>query len=268
MKSKFSSVIILATLFAFTSCVSNKKFKASQDQVQQLTTDLATAKSSLATATSNLNTANAKIADLNSQVSNLTAQNAALVPDAMAYKQIKGDAKAQKELMNALLAQQGTSLTDLRDKLIAGLSQLSDSGIQVTLINGLLYVNLPEKALFNEGSATLGKKYKATFSALTSVLNNYPNVLIYVIGNTDSLKIHNATFKDNWSLSTERANSIVRVFRDSYSVDPARLLSAGRSKYSPIADNGTKEGRAQNRRIQIILNPGLTGLWQLQQMTN
>ena len=87
--------------------------------------------------------------------------------------------------------------------------------------------------------------------------NDYPKVQIYVVGHTDSLNIHTAKFQDNWTLSTERANAIVRVFRDSYKVDPARLLAGGRSKYGPVASNATKEGRTMNRRIQIILNPGL-----------
>ena len=113
-------------------------------------------------------------------------------------------------------------------------------------------MSLPEALLFAQGSATLVKEFKEALSPLASVLNNYPRVQIYVVGNTDSLKIHNARFADNWSLSTERANSIVRVLRDKYNVDPTRLLAGGRSKYNPVADNGTKEGRAMNFRIQIV----------------
>jgi len=126
-----------------------------------------------------------------------------------------------------------------------------------------LYVTLPENMLFKEGSATLGKEYKQALSPLASVLNNYPKVQVYVVGHTDTLKIHSARFEDNWSLSTERANSIVRVLKDSYGMDPSRLLAGGRGKYSPVASNSTKQGRAQNRRIQIILNPDLAKLWDM-----
>ncbi len=117
--------------------------------------------------------------------------------------------------------------------------------------------------LFPAGSATWVVQAKHALSPLASVLNNYPKVQIYVVGHTDNAKIHTARFADNWSLSTERANSVVRALRDSYSVDPTRLLAGGRSKYNPVASNDTKEGRAQNRRIQIILNPDLSKLWDM-----
>jgi chemotaxis protein MotB len=259
MKSKLSLAIILVSLVAFTSC-DTKKLAASQADNQKLTSDLATCNSNMSAAAT---AANAKIADLNNQVSTLTAQNAALAPDAAAYKQLKNDLRAQRDQLNAALAEQGTSLREIREKIIAGLSALADSGIAVEFKNGLLYVTLPEDLLFKEGSATLSGKFKDALSPLASVLNNYPRVQIYVVGHTDTLKIHTAKFQDNWSLSTERANSIVRVLRDSYSVDPSRLLAGGRSKYNPVADNSTKEGRALNRRIQIILNPDLSKLWDM-----
>lgn len=260
MKSKLSAFILSAVVLLFASCVSTSKYKESEEQVQKLGTELASCNSN---ATSAAATANSKIAALNGQVTTLSNQNAALVPEAMAYKELKSDAKAQRAMLDATLAAQGTSLDEIRDKLITGLSALIDSGIDVTISNGLLYLTLPEKLLFSEGSAALGKKSKEALSPVASILNNYPKVQIYVVGHTDTLKIHTAKFEDNWSLSTERANSIVRVFRDSYAVNPTRLLSAGRSKYSPVADNSTKAGRALNRRIQIILNPQLIALWEM-----
>jgi chemotaxis protein MotB len=215
------------------------------------------------TCNTNVANANAKIADQNNQIASLTSQNAACSKDAMAYRQLVADLKARQAMLNAALAEQGTSLREIKEKIIAGLSQLTDSGIVVEFKNGLLYVDLPESLLFPSGSATLGSRSKSALSPLASVLNNYPKVEIYVVGHTDTIKIHNAKFFDNWSLSTERANSIVRVMKDSYAVDPARLLAGGRSKYKPIASNDTKEGRAANRRIQIILNPDLSKLWEM-----
>jgi len=67
---------------------------------------------------------------------------------------------------------------------------------------------------------------------------------------------------DNWSLSTERANGVVRVLSKDHGVDPARLTAAGKGKFSPIADNATEEGRARNRRTEIVLNPDWERLWQ------
>jgi chemotaxis protein MotB len=257
---KLSTGILLVVMIALSSCKAKKELAAAQEANQKLQTDLATCNTNL---TNTTNSSNAKIAELNNQITTCTNLNASLSKDAAAYRELKDDLKARQEQLNAALAEQGTSLKEIREKIIAGLSQLADSGIDVEFKNGLLYVTLPEALLFAEGSATLGKKFKQALSPLASILNNYPKVMIYVIGNTDDRKIHTARFEDNWSLSTERANSIVRVFRDSYAVDPVRLLAAGRSKYNPVADNSTKEGRALNRRIQIILNPDLTKLWDM-----
>jgi chemotaxis protein MotB len=257
---KLSAGFLLVLMIALSSCKAKKELAASQEANQKLTADLATCNTNL---TNTTNTSNAKIETLNNQVATLNGQVASLSHDAMAYRQLIADLKARQAMLNAALAEQGTSLKEIRDKIIQGLSALADSGIDVSFKNGLLYVSLPESLLFPSGSATLHKKSKNALSPLASVLNNYPRVQIYVVGHTDSIKIHTARFMDNWSLSTERANSIVRVMRDSYGVDPARLLPGGRSKYNPVAGNDTPQGRAMNRRIQIILNPDLTKLWEM-----
>jgi chemotaxis protein MotB len=253
---KLSTGILLVVLVAFSSCKAKKELAVANETIQRMKTDSVTCNTNVANA-------NAKIADQNNQIASLTSQNAACSKDAMAYRQLVADLKARQAMLNAALAEQGTSLREIKEKIIAGLSQLADSGIDVEFKNGLLYVDLPESLLFPSGSATLGPRSKSALSPLASVLNNYPKVEIYVVGHTDTIKIHNSKFFDNWSLSTERANSIVRVMKDNYAVDPARLLAGGRSKYKPIASNDTKEGRAANRRIQIILNPDLSKLWEM-----
>jgi chemotaxis protein MotB len=260
MKAKLMTGILLALLVVFSSCGTKKKLEAAQADNQKLTSDLASCNSNVTAIT---NSSNAKIADLNSQLSGCQNLNASLAKDAAAYRELKADLKARQEQLNAALAEQGTSLREIREKIISGLSALADSGISTEFKSGMLYVTLPESMLFPVGSATLSKQAKQALSPLASVLNNYPKVQIYVVGHTDTAKIHTAKFADNWTLSTERANSVVRALRDSYSVDPARLLAGGRSKYNPVASNDSKEGRAMNRRIQIILNPDLTKLWDM-----
>ncbi|ULQ54071.1 OmpA/MotB family protein [Flavihumibacter fluvii] len=256
MKSRFTASMMIILAIAFSSCVSSKKYKSVEAQSQKLQADLSSCDN-------NLKSANDKIADLNNQVTSLTSQNAQLSVDAAKYQALQARAEEREARVNAALAEQGTSMKELQERLVSGLSQLLDSGMEVGYKEGLLRVSLPEKMLFPVGTATLSKASKNALSPLASILNDYPKVQIYVVGHTDAQKIHNARFEDNWSLSTERANSIVRVMRDKYSVDPTRLLSAGRSKYMPVATNDTKEGRALNRRIEIILNPNLIKLYEL-----
>ena len=220
--------------------------------------DLGSCKTNLQTEIANWT---AKNGDLTKQVNDLTSQNTSLTKDADAYKRLRKEHQEEIDRLNATLAEHGTSIDEVQHKMVEGFSALLDSGATITVQNGFLYVDLPEKMLFKEGSSVLSKNSGKALSPLASVLNNYPRVQIYVIGHTDTLTIHNAFFKDNWSLSTERANSVVRILRDIYKVDPARLLAAGRSKYSPIEPNDTKEGRAANRRIQIIIDLNLRAIW-------
>ena len=258
MRSRITtSMIILLAIALMSSCVSSKKYKTAKAENEALQSQLTAANAKMA---SDAEAANQKITGLNKQVSDLTAQNASLSKDATAYKKMMAEDRATQDALNAALKEQGTSMDEIAKKIETAMAQLSEAGIEVKEKEGLLLVTLPEKLLFKEGSASLDKKAKDALGPLAAILNDYPKVQIYVVGHTDSLKIHNAKFQDNLSLSTERANSIVRVFKENYQVNPARLLAAGRGKFGPVSTNSTKEGRAMNRRIQIILNPGINQL--------
>ena len=81
-------------------------------------------------------------------------------------------------------------------------------------------------------------------------------------GHTDTVPIR-TRFKDNWDLSTARANAIVRILTVDYKVDPVRVEASGHSQYDPVATNSTPEGRGLNRRTEIILSPKLDELYRL-----
>jgi chemotaxis protein MotB len=97
---------------------------------------------------------------------------------------------------------------------------------------------------------------------LAAVLINTPNITVDVEGHTDTVPI-TGKYEDNWALSVARATSIVRILTNDYSVDPHTIIASGRSKYYPVAENTTPEGRAKNRRTEIILSPDLTDLFKL-----
>ena len=105
----------------------------------------------------------------------------------------------------------------------------------------------------------MGEAGKNALGSLASALNDYPNLKVIVMGHTDDVHVKGKA--DNLSLSTERANGVLRILRDSYNVDPTRLTAAGQGKYNPVADNSTEEGRAKNRRTDIILNPDMERIW-------
>jgi chemotaxis protein MotB len=248
MRNHLFQLLSVAGLFILISCGPSKKLKQSRAETARVTAQL--------------DSANAKITDLNGQVSNLTAQNADLTKKVNDCVVTTDDIRKQKEQLEAALAEQGTSMKEIKDKVAEALNKFEGKGVEVTYKNGLVYISMQDKLLFKQGSAQLGKEGKEALSTVAEVVNQSPNVKIIVMGNTDSVSISKG-FKDNWSLSTERANSVVRILRDQYEVDPARLTAAGRSKYGPVADNSTEEGRSKNRRTEIILNPDLSKLWEL-----
>jgi chemotaxis protein MotB len=99
-------------------------------------------------------------------------------------------------------------------------------------------------------------------SKLAAVLNLNPTVSVNIEGHTDSIPIK-GRYKDNWDLSTARADAIVRILVDTYRVDPVRVIASGHAFYDPVESNSTPEGRARNRRTEIILSPKLDEMYRL-----
>lgn len=115
-----------------------------------------------------------------------------------------------------------------------------------------LVVSLREIGFFDSGSAALRPGAEATLKQIADVLSGLPEG-IRIEGHTDNVPIHNAGFPSNWELSTARATEIVKLFVTRYQFDPARLQASGYAEYHPVASNGTAEGRALNRRVDIVI---------------
>ena len=99
--------------------------------------------------------------------------------------------------------------------------------------------------------------------ALADVLNKNPDIQILVEGHTDNVPIKTAVFKDNWDLSVGRATTITRMLNKEYGVTATRMTASGRGEYFPRASNDTPEGKAKNRRTEIILSPKLDEIMNL-----
>jgi chemotaxis protein MotB len=196
------------------------------------------------------------------EIGRLKDQNAVAMQSAADCRLAREAVARRMEEFNQALAAQGLSMKEIRRKAAEALAQFANAGVAVSYKNGLVYISMQDELLFNPGSAKLGKNGQEALEVVAHVLNDNPHLKIYVIGNTDSVKVTRG-FIDNWSLSTERANSVVRVLRDKYQVTMDRVVSAGKGKYDPVADNATAEGRSKNRRTDIILNPDLSRFWDM-----
>jgi chemotaxis protein MotB len=197
--------------------------------------------------------------DLQKQVSDLSSSNQQMTQEYNKFKTQCQNDQARLQSVQAALNEQYNQLQRVRDQIATALANFQDKGVDVYYKNGLVYVTMSEGILYKSGSAALGENGKKALATLSSVLNQYPDLKVIVLGHTDNVQFKKGS--DNWTLSTERANGVVRAMRDEYKVNPDRLTSAGKGKYSPVGNNSTAEGRAINRRTDIILNPDLDKLW-------
>jgi chemotaxis protein MotB len=125
-----------------------------------------------------------------------------------------------------------------------------------------VYVSLAEKLLFPSGSTEVNPKGKQALQKVADVLKKNPDIGITIEGHTDNVPISTSCMKDNWDLSVLRATSITRIITDA-GVDPKQIIASGRGEYFPVASNSTSDGKAKNRRSEIILTPNLAELAKL-----
>jgi len=164
--------------------------------------------------------------------------------------------------LEARLAKQDSITRSLNNIVKNALLGFNTDELVVIMKNGKVYVSMTDKLLFKSGSDVVEAKGVDALKRLADVLSQNNNIDVLVEGHTDSIPIKTAKFKDNWDLSTARATNIVRLLITD-GVDPLRLTSSGRAEFEPVASNATPEGRAKNRRTDIILSPKLEELFNI-----
>ncbi|HLP55373.1 MAG TPA: OmpA family protein [Fluviicola sp.] len=165
--------------------------------------------------------------------------------------------------MQAIIARQDEMAKKLNETLRNALVGFDADELTMEIRGGKVYVSMSDKLLFKSGSATVEPKGVDALTALADVLNKNPDIQILVEGHTDNVPIKTAVYKDNWDLSVARATSITRLLSEKYAVAPARMTASGRGEYYPRASNETQEGKAMNRRTEIILSPKLDEIMNL-----
>lgn len=129
-------------------------------------------------------------------------------------------------------------------------ASMGNSGVMITNTGESLIVTLPQDILFATDSTALRADLQADLGALARNLQDYPNSTVQVIGHTDN--VGSATYNED--LSLRRANAVANVLI-SRGVSTARITTIGLGENQPVATNLTAEGRAQNRRVEIVILP-------------
>jgi len=212
--------------------------------------------------------------DCNGQIKRLVDEQTNLQNDnLMAFNDLKelstscktniaDEAKRLKNLQT-VLNDQKKQMANVKDAIANALMNFKSDEINIYFKDGNVYISLEEKLLFKSGSDMVDDKGIEALKSLAVVLNNTKDINVVIEGHTDSIHIKTSQFKDNWDLSTARATAIVRILTIDDGFDSERITASGRSKFHPIKSNTTADGRAANRRTEVILSPDLNGLFQL-----
>jgi chemotaxis protein MotB len=149
-------------------------------------------------------------------------------------------------------------LTSLQKELQhAVASEISRKEVALRTVPDGLVISLREIGFFESASADIKSSSQPAFSRIVFLLAER-DYRIRIEGHTDNVPIHNSRFDSNWELSTARATQLVRLMMVKYGFAPGRLSAAGYAAYHPVASNDTAEGRAQNRRIDVVILGKLT----------
>ena len=191
----------------------------------------------------------------------LQEENASLKSRVAELEQLSRDYSDKLASIEQLSAQERADLENemaqMRRELDRQLQQqIAENQVLIQKLNSLTIITLGEAALFGSGIADLTRAGAATIRDMALALEQYPGYHIRIEGHTDSMPISDdlkATYASNWELSAARATSVVRYMIYGLGIAPERLSAVGYAQYRPVADNMTKEGRAKNRRIRVVL---------------
>ena len=160
--------------------------------------------------------------------------------------------------LEALISAKDQAMTDLKDAISNALTAFEGKGLTVEQRDGKVYVSMENKHLFNSGRWAVGSDGREAIEQLGSVLGENSDIAVLIEGHTDNVPFSNGgQIANNWDLSTKRATAIIAILSENKTINLENLTAAGRSEYAPIDSNETSEGKAKNRRIEIILTPKL-----------
>ena len=293
MKKITAFIVILLSL---NSCVSNRVFNDLESryaqlkdnfnrqtksienlntEIKDLTKKFITLEETLEKTEDSLNQKQQKLEQLESSLDLLKqnsetelkkriAENEELMEKIAERENELADRMARVDELEGLITRQQEAMRNLKEKLSDALLNFEDKGLTVEARDGKVYVSMENKLLFRSGSWTVGAEGRLAIEELGNVLADNPDIAILIEGHTDNVPYSGkGPLKGNWDLSTKRATAIVNQLLENPDIIPQNLTAAGRGEYLPIAPNSTRQGRAANRRIEVVLSPKLDEIKQI-----
>ena len=293
MKKITAFIVILLSL---NSCVSNRVFNDLESryaqlkdnfnrqtksienlntEIKDLTKKFITLEETLEITEDSLNQKQQKLEQLESSIDLLKqnsetelkkriAENEELMEKIAERENELADRMARVDELEGLITRQQEAMRKLKEKLSDALLNFEDKGLTVEARDGKVYVSMENKLLFRSGSWKVGAEGRLAIEELGNVLADNPDIAILIEGHTDNVPYSGkGPLKGNWDLSTKRATAIVKQLLENPDILPQNLTAAGRGEYLPIAPNSSRQGRAANRRIEVVLSPKLDEIKQI-----
>ena len=197
----------------------------------------------------------------------LEAKEQALASESMRLNTLEKELEARSNRvaeLESVIAMKDKAMTNLKNAITKALTDFEGKGLTIEQRDGKVYVSMENKLLFRSGSWAVGSQGRQAVEQLGNVLADNPDIAILIEGHTDNVPYKgNSQLSGNWDLSTKRATAIVNILRENLNIYPENLTAAGRGEYAPVASNDTVEGKAKNRRIEVVLTPKLDELSRL-----
>jgi len=280
-------ILILAVTLSLSGCVGKNTYQQKVNEAELLTHDVANLESSTALLRQEKSELQENISSLNERLVASLQQNSKLQRDLLAAhanqeRQAGNLNRHQQQLVDLQLTNEQLLATvqDLNyalekekiakearlakikntyNQLVGALEdEIKRGEVTISNLEGQLSVNLLNQILFDSGKTTIKKEGQKVLKSLGNVLSNFPDKALQIEGHTDNVQISSSLkelYPSNWELSTARATNVVHFLQNQVGLPGKRMIAAGHSEYHPIASNEEASGRAQNRRIQILLVP-------------
>ena len=271
MKRLLHFTVVIVSLTTLIGCfVTTGKYQDKVKEAEKYQSELDKANAENRSFNNEINSLKKKIAGLENDIAKLNesmkaskdAQSKTIAELMQKNRELlnaKGELSMEMERLAREKEEVVARLKSTYDNLVKDLQQEIKQGeIKITQIKDKLSVNMVEKILFDSGKAEIKPKGKEVLKKVGDILKKVTDKQIRIEGHTDNVPIGpglQAKYPTNWELSTTRATTVARFLQDKAEIDPKLLVAAGYSEFRPIAGNDTDEGKAQNRRIEIVLLP-------------
>ncbi len=264
---KRTLLVAVLSVAMLSSCVSKKKYVELETELSNTQSNLQKTAMEKEEAQRKLDAIEARVSDYNAKINSLQESNdSKMEMNDLTVMSNKNKAKMreplkkvdQEALRNARTLEDSINLA-VSYNLKQSISDDSESDdVNITIDKTVVMINVSDKLLFNSGSYRVSNKASNLMQKLADVINSEPSMEVMIEGHTDDRTlVEGSHIQDNWDLSVRRATSIVRLLQDKYNVAPEKLIAAGRSSYSPLVENTSKENMAKNRRTRIVIIPNL-----------